>query len=312
MYDVAIVGAGPGGLTAAVYAARKQLAVVMITMDIGGQTNLSADVENYMGFDYISGNDLAEKFHEQVEQFPITNKLGTLVRSLERAGDHFDLVTTDDETLQTRTVIISTGKTTRKLGVPGEAELRGRGVSYCSTCDGPFFKGQDVLVVGAGNSGVSAAIDLSRVARAVTVAEELDHAKADEILLEQARAAGDVFWLFGHRVLDIQGKTGVESVTLEAVETGERRELPVTGIFVEIGLVPTTEWLHGFLKLDQWGQIIVDGRAQTNEPGVFAAGDVTDGPYKQIIVAAGDGAKAALAAYDYLLSQGLVRPVRSW
>jgi alkyl hydroperoxide reductase subunit F len=312
MYDVAIVGAGPGGLTAAVYAARKQLGVVMITMDIGGQTNLSADVENYMGFHYISGNELAEKFHEQVAQFPITTKLGTLVRNLERAGDHFDLVTTDDETLQTRTVIISTGKTTRKLGVPGEAELRGRGVSYCSTCDGPFFKGQDVLVVGAGNSGVSAAIDLSRVARAVTVAEELDHAKADEILLEQARAAGNVSWLFGHRVLEIHGTTGVESVALEAAGTRERRELPVTGVFVEIGLVPTTEWLHGFVQLDQWGQIIVDCRAQTSEPGVFAAGDVTDGPYKQIIVAAGDGAKAALAAYDYLLSQGLVRPVRSW
>lgn len=312
MYDVAIIGAGPSGLTAAVYAARKQLNVIMITGDIGGQTNLSSEVENYMGYQYITGGELAEKFHEQVSQFPIDLRLGKVVTSLQRSDKHFSLVTSDGDQVEARTLIISTGKSTRKLGVPGERELTGRGVSYCSTCDGPFFRGQAVVVVGAGNSGVTAAIDLSRIASAVTVVETLDHSRADEVLLAQAHAAGKVSWLFGHEVREIKGESKVEAVTVAPVEGGEPQDLVVTGIFIEIGMVPTTEWLNGFVKLNDYGEIVVDCSQRTSEEGVFAAGDVTDGPFKQIIVAAGDGAKAALAAYDYLLRQGLAVAVKGW
>ncbi len=312
LYDVAIVGAGPAGLTAAVYAARKQLDVVMVTMDIGGQTNLTADVANYMGFEYISGAELAHKFHEQVKHFPITMRLGALVTSLAVEGDHFHVITSDDEQFDTRTVIISTGKRSRSLGVPGEKELVGRGVSYCATCDGPFFRDVPVLVVGGGNSGVEAAISLSKVASQVTVVEILDHWRGDQVLMEQAERAPNVEWLLHHRVTAIHGQDRVEAVTVESLASGETREIAVEGVFIEIGLIPNTTWLGDLLELNEWKEIEVDCRAATSVAGIFAAGDVASTPHKQIIIAAGDGAKAALSAYDYLLQQGVVQPQREW
>jgi alkyl hydroperoxide reductase subunit F len=312
LYDVAIVGAGPAGLTAAVYAARKQLDVIMITMDIGGQTNLTADIANYMGFEYISGAELARKFQEQVEQFPITIRLGALVKTLTPTAGPFRLVTTDGEALDARTVIISTGKHSRKLGVPGEKELVGRGVSYCATCDGPFFKGQPVLVVGGGNSGVEAALALSKVASQVTILEVLDRWRADAILLEQAQRAPNLEWLLHHRLVEIRGEDQVRGALVESLASGEQRELAVQGVFIEIGLIPNTEWLGDLVQLNQWKEIQVDCATATSVTGIFAAGDVTSIPHKQIIVAAGDGAKAALSAYDYLLQQGAVQPQRDW
>ena len=310
LYDVAIVGAGPAGLTAAVYAARKQLDVIMITMDIGGQTNLTSDIANYMGFEYISGAELARKFHEQVQQFPITVRLGALVRVLERTGERFRLVTTDEEVLDAQTVIITTGKHSRKLGAPGEKELVGRGVSYCATCDGPFFRGVPVLVVGGGNSGIEAALSLSKTASHVTVVEILDTWRADEILMEQARRTENVSWLLHHRVVEIRGQNQVERVVVESLDTQEQQELAVEGVFIEIGLIPNTEWLGDLVALNQWREIEVDCRTETSVPGIFAAGDVASTPHKQIIVAAGEGAKAALSAYDYLLQQGAIQPRR--
>ena len=311
MYDVVIVGAGPAGLTAGVYAARKQLNVFMVTMDIGGQTNLTADIENYMGFEYISGAELARKFQEQVQQFPVTLRLGALAQSLTQSDDHFLLTTSDDERVETRTVILGTGKRSRPLGVPGEKELVGRGVSYCATCDGPLFRGLPVLVVGGGNSGVTTAIDLSRLASHVTVVEITDQWRADGVLLEQARAAGNVEWLLQHRVVEIRGDKQVQGAVVEGPD-GQRRELAVQGVFIEIGLLPNTEWLGDFVKLNQWGEIEVDYLCRTNVPGVFAAGDAASTPQKQIIVAAGEGAKAALSAYEYLLRQGHALPQASW
>lgn len=312
MYDVAIVGAGPAGLTAAVYAARKQLQVIMVTMDIGGQTNLTAEVENYMGFEYISGAELIEKFHEQVEQFPITMRLGTKAQRVARQNDHFLLETSDGEKIETRTVIISTGKRSRPLNVPGERELLGRGVSYCATCDAPFFRGVPVLVVGGGNSGVSATIEVAKLASHVTIVEITDQWRADAVLLEQARSFNNVTWLLQHRVVEIRGADRVESVLVESIASGEQQELAVEGVFVEIGLIPNTDWLGDFLELNQWGEIAVDCEARTSVPGVFAAGDVASTPHKQIIIAAGDGAKAALSAFEYLLQRGLVARTGSW
>ena len=304
LYDVAIVGAGPAGLTAAVYAARKQLDVIMITMDIGGQTNLTADIANYMGFEYISGAELARKFSEQVQQFPLTIRLGALVRTITPTAGPFRLVTTDEEVLDARTVIITTGKHSRKLGVPGEKELVGRGVSYCATCDGPFFKGLPVLVVGGGNSGVEAAIALTKVCSRVTLLEITDRWPADAILLEQARRAENLDWLLHHRLLEIRGETQVTGARVESLDTHEQRELPVQGVFIEIGLIPNTEWLGDLLELNEWKEIEVNCRTETSVPGLFAAGDVASTPHKQIIVAAGEGAKAGLEAYDYLLQHG--------
>jgi len=312
MYDVAIIGGGPAGLTAAVYAARKQLQVIMVTVDIGGQTNLTADVENYMGFEYISGRELADKFHEQVAQFPITMRLGAKARSLARRNDHFLLETSDGESIEARAVIISTGKRSRSLNVPGERELLGRGVSYCATCDAPFFRGVPVLVVGGGNSGVSATIELAKLASHVTVVEITDQWRADPVLLQQARSFANVTWLLRHRVAEIRGTDRVESVLLASTESGEQQEVAVEGVFIEIGLIPNTEWLGGFLELNEWGEIVVDCEARTSVPGVFAAGDVASTPHKQIIVAAGDGAKAALSAFEYLLQRGLVARTGSW
>lgn len=312
LYDVAIVGAGPAGLTAAVYTARKQLNVIMVTMDIGGQTNLTAGIANYMGFEYISGAELARKFQEQVQHFPITTRLGALVTRLTPESDHFHVVTTDGEEFNCRTVIISTGKHSRKLGVPGETELVGRGVSYCATCDGPFFRGVPVLVVGGGNSGIEAAISLSKVASQVTVVEVLDRWRGDQVLMEQAERAPNLSWLVQHRVTAIRGQNQVESVLVESGATGEKQELAVQGVFIEIGLIPNTEWLGDLVELNEWKEIVVDCRAATSVTGIFAAGDVANTPHKQIIIAAGDGAKAALSAYDYLLRQGAVQPQREW
>ncbi len=312
VYDVAIIGAGPAGLTAAVYAARKQLDVIMVTMDIGGQTNLTADIENYMGFEYISGAELAQKFHEQVEHFPITMRLGALVKSLTRTDSRFRLVTSDAETLEALTVIISTGKHSRKLGVPGEKEFLGRGVSYCATCDGPFFRGVPVVVIGGGNSGVEAALALSKIASHVTVVEITDQWRADQVLIEQAQRAANIAWLTGHRVVEIRGDDQVRSVLVQPATGGEPRELEAQGVFIEIGLIPNTDWLGDLVALNQWGEIQVDCRTATSVPGIFAAGDVASTPHKQIIIAAGDGAKAALSAYGYLLQQGAVQPQREW
>ncbi len=312
LYDVVIIGAGPAGLTAAVYAARKQLDVIMVTMDIGGQTNLTADIANYMGFEYISGTELAQKFHEQVEHFPITTRLGAVVKSLAAEGDHFHVVTSDGEVLNSRTIIISTGKHSRRLGVPGEKDLVGRGVSYCATCDGPFFRGVPVLVVGGGNSGIEAALSLSKVASEVTIIEVQDRWPADQVLMEQAERAPNTAWLLQHEVVEIRGQQQVESVVVASGATGEQREIPVQGVFIEIGLIPNTEWLGDLVELNEWKEIAVDCHAATSVPGIFAAGDVASTPHKQIIIAAGDGAKAALSAYDYLLRQGVVQPQRDW
>ncbi|HEY3396198.1 MAG TPA: FAD-dependent oxidoreductase [Armatimonadota bacterium] len=312
MYDAAIVGGGPAGLTAAVYAARKQLQVVMVTLDIGGQTNLTADIENYMGFEYISGAELAAKFREQLDKFPIDLRLGALVKTITPHDDHFLLDTTDNEQIETRTVIISTGKHSRKLGVPGEVELIGRGVSYCAICDGPFFKGMPVAVVGGGNSGVEAALSLSRVATHVTLIEVTDTWRADAVLLQQAHAARNLDWRVSTQVVEILGSDKVEGVVIESVPAGARETLPVEGLFIEIGLTPNTDWLGGLVQLNQWGEIVVDCATATSVPGIFAAGDVASTPQKQIIIAAGEGAKAGLSAYEYLLRRGELAPVSSW
>lgn len=312
VFDIAILGAGPGGLTAAVYAARKQLDVVTITGDIGGQTNLTTDIENYMGFQYISGRELADKFYEQVGQFPITMMLGKLAEGIAQEDGHFRIVVSGGEEVLTRTVVIATGKRSRALNAPGEKELMGRGVSYCTTCDAPFFRDARVAVIGGGNSGVTGVIDLIPIAREITIIEITDRWRADPVLLERARGADKVRWLASHRVVRIEGEDEVSAIVIEPASGGPQETMAVEGVFIEIGLQPNTDFLRGFVELNQYGEIMVDCRSRTSVPGVFAAGDVTDTPEKQIIVAAGEGAKAALAAYQFLLGVEDVRDLQSW
>ncbi len=304
LYDLVIVGAGPAGLTAAVYAARKKLDTLLISKDIGGQTLLTSDIENYMGYHYISGKELAAKFEEQVKKYPIDIAVGEEVTSLRKEGDDFVLSTPTGKTIKGRAVIVATGKRSRPLNVPGERELVGRGVSYCAVCDAPLFAGKDVIVVGAGNSGATAVVDLLKIANRIYVVDIMPTWRADPVLVERIEAAGEkVKAFFEHEVVRIEGGDMVEGIVLRPRGGGDEVRLPVQGVFIEIGLIPNSDLAKGFLELNEAGEIVVDCRCRTSVPGVFAAGDVTNVPEKQVIIAAGEGAKAALSAYAYLISQ---------
>ena len=303
-YDLAIVGGGPAGLTAAVYAARKNLDAVLISKDIGGQTLLTSDIENYMGYQYVSGRELAAKFEEQVKRYPIDVAVGEEVARVAPEDGGFVVTTSTNREVRARAVIVATGKRSRPLGVPGERELVGRGVSYCAVCDAPLFPGKDVIVVGAGNSGATAVVDLLKIARRIYVVDVLPDWRADPVLVDRIRAAGEMVQpFFGHEVVEIKGESRVEGIVIKDRGSGQVRELPVQGVFIEIGLIPNSEPVKGVAELNRWGEIVVDCKCQTRVPGMFAAGDVTTVPEKQIIIAAGEGAKAALSAYAYLIGQ---------
>lgn len=297
-YDLIILGAGPAGMTAAVYAARKQMDMLVITENVGGQTTWSSDIENYLGFRLITGPELVAKFEEHVNTFSIPREF-TRVTGLTRPGPAFRVETEDGRSFAARAVIVATGKSPRTLGVPGEKQFTGRGVTYCATCDGPLFAGKNVAVVGGGNSGLDAAIQLMKICPKVYIVEVEPRLRADQVMVSQARAAGNVEILTGTSVSDILGDGFVNAVTVAT--GGEARRLDVEGVFVEVGLIPNADFVGDVVRLNPVGEIPVDCAARTGIPGLYAAGDVTDVPEKQIIIAAGDGAKAALGAYSYLV-----------
>jgi NADH-dependent peroxiredoxin subunit F len=301
VFDVAILGGGPAGMTAAVYALRKQLSVAMITPDLGGQVLKTSGVENYMGYQYISGPELSAKFSEQIRQFPLKLLQGENVAALSQGADRLFQIRTDGErTLLSRTLILATGKRWRKLNVPGEEAYLGRGVVYCAVCDAPFFKGLPVVVAGGGNSAVTGALDLIRLKSPVTLVNYAPGWQADPVLLEQVK--GNATLLDNHRILEVVGDGGVVTgVKIVSRAGGAERVLPAQGVFVEIGLIPNTEIYAGFVDLNAEQEVVVDSSAHTSRPGVYGAGDCTSVKEKQIIIAAGDGAKAALAAYHHIL-----------
>jgi len=303
-YDLLIIGGGPAGMTSAVYSARKQVKTLLISKDLGGQLLMTADIENYMGYQYISGNELTEKFKSQMEQFPIVDIiLRDSVEELSQQNDQFVAKTANGREYLAKTVIIASGKRYKPLGVAGEQELVGRGVSYCATCDAPLFKGKDVVVVGGGNSGLEAVVDLVSIANKVYLVNLAADLQADPILIERVKDAENLTKLMLHDVIKIQGESVVTGVTVRSLETQENKELPVQGVFVEIGLLPNSEFVKNFVRLSSKNEIAVDCACQTSVPGVFGAGDVTTVPEKQISVAIGEGSKAALSAYKYLLMQ---------
>ena len=299
MYDLIIVGAGPAGITAAVYAARKQMDFIVLSEDVGGQMTWSGDIENYTGYQFVTGTDLVSKFEEHMEKYHVPMKEFETVTGFKAdAAQKTTAVRTEKgNTYESKTVIIASGKRSRELGVPGEAQFRRRGVTYCATCDAPLYAGKDVAVVGGGNSGLEAVLQLMAIARSISLINITDDLTGDPILREKVRASDKVKIYNTAQVTEITGSQMVEEIIVDVA--GEKRAIPVSGVFVEIGLVPNSEFVQGIEK-NRWGEIIVNNRNETNLPFVFAAGDVTDVPEKQIIIAAGEGSKALLSAYRYL------------
>jgi alkyl hydroperoxide reductase subunit F len=299
MYDLIIVGGGPAGMTAAVYAARKRLNTLLLSKDVGGQVLWTMGVENYMGYQYIEGPELMQKFEEQVKQFPLEQKIGQGASTLSPVDAGFEVRAEGGESYQARAVIVATGKRPRQLNVPGEESLKGRGVTYCAICDGPIFAGEKVAVIGGGNSALEAALDMVKIGDHVYLVSTTP-LTGDQILIERVKEASNLTTLLEHEVLSIEGSNRVESLTARDLKTGAEKKLEVGGVFVEIGLIPNSDVVRDIVKLNRLGEIEVSCACETGVPGLFAAGDVTNVPEKQIVVAAGEGAKAALTAHKYL------------
>ena len=301
VYDVIIIGGGPAALSAAIYAARKVLKTVVISKDIGGQVTWTYDVDNYLGFSQIDAADLIAKFEEHVTNYDVEKLIGVEVTAVELADRTKKVTTEEGNTYLGMTVIIATGKRYKLLNVPGEKEFLGMGVSYCSTCDAPLFAGLDVVVAGGGNSALEAALDLVKVANQVYVVA-LTPLTGDPLLQNKVTHSPNVEVFTGHEILRIVGESGVEAVEIKSLATGEGRTLDVQGVMIEIGLMPNSELFVDTLEVNEKGEIVVDIGCCTDVAGVFACGDVTDVPFKQVIVAAGEGAKAALSAYEYIIN----------
>ncbi len=305
-YDLLIVGGGPAAMSAAVYAARKMMNLAIITKDFGGQVRETSEVENWLGFQSINAKDLADSFEEHVKSFDIPVRLGTAASEVKKEADTFKVWTGDGKIFSSHTLILSTGKRHRPLNVPGEKDLVGRGVAYCATCDAPFFKGKKVVVAGGGNSAFTTAMDLLKVEAEVTLVNFIKGWQSDEALQERVKQTGKVSLLDYHQVVRIEGKDRVTAVVVKNRENEREQKLDASGVFVEIGLLPNNESVRNLVELNEQGEVIVDCSCQTSVEGLFGAGDVTTVPHKQIIISAGEGAKAALSAYSYLMNKSLI------
>ena len=307
-YDVLIVGGGPAGAAAAVYAARKGIRTGIAAERFGGQTNDTLGIENYISVLETDGPKFsaALEAHAKAYDVDIMNlQRADAIVPPAQAGDLIEVKMANGGVLKAKTVILSTGARWRNVNVPGEAEYKNKGVAYCPHCDGPLFKGKRTAVIGGGNSGVEAAIDLAGVVAHVTVVEFAEQLKADAVLVKKLQSLPNVTIHTNAQTTEITGADGkVDGLKYKDRATGVEHLVPLEGVFVQIGLVPNTEFLRGTLELSKFGEIIVDAKGHTNVPGVFAAGDCTTVPYKQIVIAAGDGAKAALSAFDHLIRHG--------
>jgi len=299
MYELMVIGGGPAGLAASVYAARKRLKALLISVDIGGQVNKTLGIENYLGYQFIEGPELIDKFQTQVSQFPIDQKIGYKVSRLEKFDDGFEAISETGDRYQTKAVIFAAGKSPRKLNVPGETELAGRGVTYCAICDGPVFAGQRVAIVGGGNSALEAALDMVKIAEHVDLVS-LTPLTGDAILIDKLTDAKNLTIFTEYQTEKIEGQDFVNGMLIGDLKSGEGKRLEVTGVFIEIGLVPNSAAVSGLIELNKRGEVPVSCACETTVPGLYAAGDVTDIPEKQIVIAAGEGAKAALQAHHYL------------
>jgi alkyl hydroperoxide reductase subunit F len=304
-FDVLVVGAGPAGATAAIYAARKGIRTGLVAERLGGQVLDTMSIENFISVPRTEGPRLAAALENHVREYDVEMLSATRAVGLRPAAEPGGLAEIElagGGVLRSRSVVLATGARWRQMGVPGEAEYRTKGVTYCPHCDGPLFKGKRVAVIGGGNSGVEAAIDLAGVVRQVTLLEFDDRLRADEVLQRKLRSLPNVDILVSARTTQVHGDGDrVTGLSYQDRSSGETTDLPLEGIFVQIGLLPSTDWLAGAVKLTERGEIVIDANGRTSVPGVFAAGDCTTVAYKQIVVAMGSGATAALSAFDHLI-----------
>ena len=311
-YDVLIVGGGPAGAAAAVYAARKGIRTGMLAERMGGQTMDTMSIENFISVLETDGPKFAAALEQHAKQYDVEILNLQRAEQLIPAAENNGLVgirLANGALLESRTVILSTGARWREVNVPGEKEYRNKGVAYCPHCDGPLFKGKRVAVIGGGNSGVEAAIDLAGLVGHVTLIEFGEQLRADAVLVSKLKSLPNVAFYTQAQTTEITGADGkVNGLSYTDRASGAARHIELEGVFVQIGLVPNSEWLKGTLELSRHGEIVVDSRGQTSLPGVFAAGDVTTVPFKQIIIATGDGAKAALGAFDHLIRSSVPEP----
>lgn len=299
-YDVLVVGGGPAGASAAIYAARKGIKTAIVAERFGGQVMDTMGIENLIGTKYTEGPKLVASLEEHVKEYPVDIHNLQRAKRIKRNG-LVEIELESGATLKSKTVIIATGARWRNLGVPGEAEFKNRGVAYCPHCDGPLFKGKHVAVIGGGNSGVEAAIDLAGIVSHVTLIEFGTELKADKVLQDRLRSLSNTTIITNAQTKEITGTDKVNGITYVERDTGTEQHINLDGVFVQIGLVPNTDWIGDNLERTRFGEIIVDGHGSTDMPGVFAAGDCTNVPYKQIIISMGSGANAALGAFDYLI-----------
>lgn len=304
-FDVLVVGGGPAGAAAAIYAARKGIRTGVVAERFGGQVLDTMSIENYISVQHTEGPQFAAALEAHVRDYDVD------IMNVQRAeklipGKEIQLQLANGATLKTKSLILATGARWRELGVPGEAEYRNKGVAYCPHCDGPLYKGKDVAVIGGGNSGVEAAIDLAGIVKHVTLIEYGDILRADEVLQRKLQSLPNVKVIKQAQTTEVVGD-GSKVTALRYLDrnTQESHEIALDGIFVQIGLVPNNEWLGDVVKRTKYGEIEIDERGQTSIPGVFAAGDATTVPYKQIVIAAGQGATAALSAFDYLIRSSM-------
>lgn len=305
MYDVIIIGSGPAGMTAAIYAVRREMKTLIIGRELGGQVALASDIENYPGFEKISSFELIDRMKKQTLACGAELKESE-VKKVEKTPDGFFRVYTNHESFEAKTVIIAMGLSPRRLAVPGEIELNGRGVSYCANCDGPFFKNKVVAVIGGGNSALDAAELMSKIASQVYLIHHNNSLKAFEVLVDEVKARANIEILLNHSVKNIAGSSKVEFINIINNEDKSEREIKIDGVFIEVGRIASTDLIADLVDRNSRNQITANSLAETKTPGLFAAGDVTDCEFKQITVAIGQATIAALSAYQYLqLKHGL-------
>ena len=299
MYDLIVIGSGPAGMTAGIYAARREMKVLIIGKEVGGQMVWANEIENYPGFKNINGFELILKMKEQAISCGAEMK-DAEVKKIERRADEAFVVQTTRESFEAKTVVIASGLSPRRLAVPGETELNGKGVSYCANCDGPFYKNKKVAVIGGGNSALDAAEVLSKIASQVYLVHRSDNFRAFDTLVKEVRERPNIELVLNTNIKEIVGEDKVTSIRVAAVNGGEEKEIEVDGVFVEVGRIANTDLFADLVERNERDQIIVNPRTETKTPGLFAAGDVTNGEIKQITVAIGQATIAALNAYQYL------------
>lgn len=299
-YDVLVVGGGPAGASAAIYAARKGIRTGIVAERFGGQVLDTMSIENFISVKYTEGPKLAASLEEHVREYNVDIMKAQRAKGLQKK-EFIEVELENGAVLKSKAVILSTGARWRNVGVPGEAEFKNKGIAYCPHCDGPLFVGKDVAVIGGGNSGIEAAIDLAGIVKHVTVLEFMPELKADEVLQKRLYSLPNVTVYKNVQTKEITGTNKVDGITFVHRDTGKEEHVELQGVFVQIGLVPNTDWLGDSVERSRFGEIIVDSHGATNIPGVFAAGDCTNSPYKQIIISMGSGATAALGAFDYMI-----------